>query len=292
MQTKNAILDSVKSAFNFSVDKFPLSGPDGLRTPAIGLFRDDTGEFIGAGNNTFTRGYTPHTTDDVVALVEAASPLFDDNIEVNCHWNNGHYVTVQPDNGFRRSVYNADDSIWPRLIIRAGYDGRAFSAQMGIFRDACLNLEMPRQVSGIGLTVRHTHSLRSKLDNLINDFQALDKAYDNLFDAFQTMEANKLRVSDFLNSVLGEMPAEKGSKQTRHENRVSDIVTRMMKERVSLGRPDMGNDIATGWELYNAVQGYVQHDKPRRGTPSAFDVILRTADDSMVRKAESLALSA
>lgn len=291
MQTSNAILDSVKSAFNFSVDKFPLSGPDGLRTPAYGLFRDDSGEFVGSGNNTFTQGYEPHTTDDVIALVEAASPLFDDNIEVKCRWSDGHNVFIQPDRGFRRSVYGGNDSIWPRMIIRAGYNGRAFSAVMGLYRDACSNLSIPRQVSGTNITIRHTFSLRDKMDELLKDFSGLSQAYDNLFDACQSMEANTLRVSDFLQGVLGNMPQEEGSKRTRYENRLEDIVSRMMKERIILGRPDMGEDKATGWELYNAVQGYVQHDKPRRGTPHDLDVILKTADDQMVRKAETLALS-
>lgn len=291
MNTVQHALSNVKNSFDFSVDKFRLSGPDNLRTPAFGLFRSDTMEFVGSGNNTFTDGYEPHTSDDVIALVEAASPLFDDNIEVKCHWNDGHYVFIEPNKGFRREIYNSRDSVWPRLVIRAGYNGRAFTAMMGLFRDACQNMSMPRKVSGTVTTIRHTHSLRDKMDRLISDFQKLNAAYDNLYDACQRMEANKLRVSDFLTQVMGEIPSEEGSKRTRYENRVESIVNRLMRERIELGRPDMETGVASGWELYNAVQGYVQHDKPRRGTPNRIDVILKTADDKMVRDAEILALS-
>ena len=34
----SAVLDSVSSKFDFTVDKFPLSGPDSLKTPLYGLF--------------------------------------------------------------------------------------------------------------------------------------------------------------------------------------------------------------------------------------------------------------
>jgi len=291
MQTSTQVLDKVRDSFDFGIQKFRLSGPDNMRTPAFGLFRDDTSEFIGSGNNTFTEQYLPHQTDDVIALVEAAAPLFDQQIDVQCHWSDGHYVFVQPDKGFRRTVFGSNDSIWPRLVIRAGLDGRAFTAGMGMYRDACRNLSIPRKVSGTMTTIRHTHSLRDKMDSLIANFQQLSDSYDNLFEACQQMEANKLRVSDFLAEVIGKMPTEEGSKKTRYENRLRDIVNRLMDERIALGRADMGKDIATGWELYNAVQGYVQHDKPRRNAPSDLDVILKTANDTMVRKAEELALA-
>ena len=35
----NSVSDKIRSTFNFSVDKFPLSGPDGMSTPLYGLFQ-------------------------------------------------------------------------------------------------------------------------------------------------------------------------------------------------------------------------------------------------------------
>ena len=45
--TEITVLDSVKAAFPFSVDKYPLSGPDGMRTDLYGLFRSDNAEHVG-----------------------------------------------------------------------------------------------------------------------------------------------------------------------------------------------------------------------------------------------------
>ena len=42
-----SISDQVRSAFDFTVDKFPLSGPENLPTDQYGLFRSDTGYIKG-----------------------------------------------------------------------------------------------------------------------------------------------------------------------------------------------------------------------------------------------------
>jgi len=47
----------------------------------------------------------------------------------------------------------------------------------------------------------------------------------------------------------------------------------------------------SAWEAYNAVQGYVQHDASRKGSPSDFSRIIGASRDMSVKKAETLALA-
>ena len=54
--TTPSVSQQVRDAFNFGIQKLPLSGPDNLSTPVYGLFRDDTGDFI--GSNGVTKRYT------------------------------------------------------------------------------------------------------------------------------------------------------------------------------------------------------------------------------------------
>ena len=138
-------VDSVKSKFDFTVDKFPLAGPDGLKTPLYGLFRSDTMEYDG---KPCSKNYVAHQSDDVLALVESAGEAFDGVADVQCHFRDGHYVSIAPSRDQRRAIYGTADNIFPRFIVNAGYDGRAFTAIMGFYRDACSNLAMMRQVSG------------------------------------------------------------------------------------------------------------------------------------------------
>ena len=126
----------ISEAFSFEVVKLPLYAPDNQPTGLYGLFRDDlTGSDSLVGSSSVTSRYVPHTNDDVVALVEAACNVFEGEVDVNCYFHHGHYVSVKPTEDYRVSVYGETDNVWPSIVIGAGYDGRAFEATIGTYRD-------------------------------------------------------------------------------------------------------------------------------------------------------------
>ena len=288
--TANAV-SAVREAFDFTVDKFPLSGPDGMATPFYGLFRSDTSKVVGTA---VTHRYRCHQTDDVLAITEAAiEALADEDIEVRTHFRDGHYVEYAPSNAERRAIYGTADNIFPRFLLRAGYDGRAFSVSLGYYRDLCSNLHIPRAVGkGIVRTIRHTSGLRSKMDELIHDFSELGKGWDAIQAAVQRMESREVVLTDFLNSIYGEPETDSKRAVTVHKNRTEAIVRRLMGERVRSGRPQMGGDFkVSAWEAFNAVQGYVQHEATRRsGFDNAMDRLILANGDKYVHSAELLAL--
>jgi len=292
-----AVSDSVRNAFDFSVDKFPLSGPDGMKTPWYALFRSDNSTVV--GNGSVTSRYVPHSTDDVCALVDAAAEAFDGEIECKTHFRDGHYVNIQPTMELRRSVYGEHDNIWPRVIINAGYDGRAFTATMGYYRDTCSNLAMMRKVSGTTISIRHTSGLRGHMDSLIATFNTLKESWGNLTSVIDRLEGVQVNMIDFLDKIYGVPSAESLALAntgaavravTVHQNRTKAIWERMNRERIVTGRPQM-TDTVSAWEAYNAIQGYVQHDaQSKSGFKGEFDRILRASRDQAVRKAEALVL--
>ena len=290
---------SVREAFNFSVDKFPLFGPDHMKTDQYGLFRSDSGYLKGV--KSVSPRYVPHTTDDVCALVDAAGEAFDGEIACKTHFRNGHFVSIQPTNQDRLAIYkNADtDNVFPRIVINAGYDGKAFSATMGYFRDACSNLAMMRMVEGTNVSIRHTSGLRGHMDSLIATFNTLKSSWGNLTNVIQQLESVEVRMTDFLNEIYPQPTAEQlqrdaeGEKVravTSHKNRTEAIWKRLNNERVKTGRPQLTNTVSA-WEAFNAVQGYVQHDaQAKEGFKGEFDRILRASKSADVRKAEKLVL--
>ena len=294
-----SISDQVRSAFDFTVDKFPLSGPENLPTDQYGLFRSDTGYIKGV--TSVTKRYVPPSTDDVCALVEAAENTFDGDISVQTHWRKGHYVTVAPTQAERASIYGTEDNIFPRIVIRAGYDGQAFTGTMGYYRDACSNLAMMNRVAGTCTKIRHTSGLRSLMDQLIQQFGELHKGWQHLVQVAREMQSREVRMIEFLNEIYG-VPSEEqlalartGQRVrsvTAHQNRTEMIWKRLNRERVRTGRPVLTGDTVSAWEAYNSIQGYVQHDAQAKSSHSSeFDRILRAANDPNVRKAERLALA-
>jgi len=289
---------SVRSSFDFSVDKFPLFGPENMQTDQYGLFRSDTGYIDGV--TSITKRYVPHSTDDVCALVEAAADAFDGQVECKTHWRKGHYVTVAPTAAERRSIYKTADNIFPRIVIRAGYDGQAFTGTMGYFRDACSNLAMMSRVSGTCVKIRHTSGLRPRMDELIETFGQLQEGWEHLVEVAAELESREVRMVEFLDQIYGRPSDEQlalaatGSAVravTTHKNRTEAIWKRLNRERVRTGRPTMQGDTVSAWEAYNAIQGYVQHDaQAKKGFKGEFDRILRAANDTAVKAAERLVL--
>ena len=282
-------VDSVKSKFDFSVDKFPLAGPDGLKTPLYGLFRSDTMEFVG---KPCSKHYVAHQSDDVMALVESAGEAFEGVGDVQCHFRDGHYVSIAPSRDQRRAIYGSADNIFPRFIVNAGYDGRAFTAIMGFYRDACSNLAMMRQVSGTSVSIRHGSGLREKMDDLIQTFSVLRESWATLGDVIAELQTREVRMTDFLDQVYGQPDPDSKRGVTIHKNRTEAIFRRLSRERFTTGRGAMDSQFnVSAWEAYNAVQGYVQHDASRKGSPSDFARVIAASNDAAVKKAEGLALA-
>lgn len=282
-----SVANTVRQAFAFEVSKFPLTGPDGMRTPLYGLFRSDSSECVGGA---VSQRYVPHTTEDVLALVEAAGEAWGGAASVRTYFRDGHYVAVQPTVEHRKSVINDRDAVWPRLVIRAPYGGEgSFSGSVGFYRDLCSNMSMLRRVSGTTVAIRHTSGLRSQMDELITSFGQLEAGWQNLTQVMAAMQERRVRLTDFLTQLYGEPDERNGRSRTMHRNRTEAIVSRLIRERARLGVETLSGDyIVSGWEAFNAVQGYVQHDSRRRGNPSDMARVVLAMNDSHVRRAEDL----
>lgn len=284
------IVGKVQEAFNFSVDKFPLSGPDGMATPWYAMFRSDNHTVVGSGS--VTRKYVPHQTDDVLALVEAASHAFDGIADVQCHFRNGHYVSVQPSVEQRKAVFGTRDNVFPRVVINFGYNMEACRASIGYYRDLCRNMHIMRMARGTTVRIRHDSGLRHEMDDLVKTFGVLKERWATLSAVIDTMETRRVNMVEFLNAVYGEPDENNPRSVTMHRNRTEAIFRRLSNERFQAGRGNLGPEwMVSGWEAFNAIQGYVQHESIRRGSPSALDRVMMAAMDPSVQQAERLALA-
>lgn len=291
MTTLVSAVDVVRSTFNFSVDKFPLQGPDNMPTPYYGLFKSDSGECL----NAVSDQYYVHTTDDVVALTEAAQAAFDDDVAVSAYWRKGHHVTIQPSRDQRKSIFGTKDNVFPRFMLHAGYNDTPIAVSLGFWRDACLNLSRLKSVSGTHTSIKHLGSARSRMDELIEVFSGLRDGWATLTEVIAQMEQRKVSLVDFLQAVY---PVKEDASQaaiTRQKNTIREIFQRVQAERWKTGRPSItGGFEVSAWEAYNGVQGHVfWHDKKNasgeRGELARF---LNAERSQFVARAEALAVSA
>jgi hypothetical protein len=290
MTTLISASDVVRNTFNFSVDKFPLSF-DGMKTPYYGLFKSDDNSCL----NAVSDRYLPHTTDDVVVLTEAAEAAFDGDVSVKCHWRNGHNVIIEPSKDHRKAIYGTADNIFPRMIISAGYDDKPFRASLGMFRDACLNLARLKQVSGTSVSIRHTQSLRPRLNELIDVFSGLKEGWKSVTETVAEMENRQVSLVSFLDAVYPLASDATPRSVTIHKNRTEAIVKRVMSECYRTGRTFGADFMVSRFMAYNSVQGYVQHvQRAGKGgnRMSRMDQTLMALEDPAVDRAEALAIAA
>lgn len=285
MTTLVSASDVVRNTFNFTVDKFRLNGPDNMPTQYFGLFKSDSSECL----NAVSDRYLPHTTDDVVVLVEAAEKAFDDSINVQCHWRNGHNVIIEPTKDQRRAVYGTADNIFPRLIISAGYDDRPFRASLGMWRDQCLNMSRLKSVSGTSVSIKHTKSLRPRMNELIDVFSSLKEGWKTVTEVVAELESRKINLANFLNAVYPLAPDAGKAATTIHRTRTEEIIRRVMRESFNTGRVIGDDMMVSRFMAYNAVQGYVQHST--RVKQSRMDQLLLALEDPAVARAEELVMA-
>jgi hypothetical protein len=294
---------AVRSAFDFTVDKFPLFGPENMRTDQYGLFRSDTGYLTGV--KSISKQYVPHTTDDVCALVEAASTAFGGHLDLKCHWRNGHYVSIAPTLEQRRSVYGTADAIWPRIMLRGGFDGKGFKATMGYWRDLCLNMSMLETVESTSVSIHHSSNLRGQIDELIHSFEGLKDGWENLTAVAERMQSRTVNRLDYVREVFADrMPTDEQLAQLAinpnakiRALKVWDNMLRAMQNRLDSeskrSNRAVGRQEISAWEAFNMVQGYIQHDaQAKTGFKDQFSRILRAANDKHVKRAAQIAMAA
>ena len=291
--TDNAVA-KIKEQFSFTVDKFPLFGPDNMPTDQYGLFHSNDGYLPGV--KSVSQHYVPHTTDDVVAITEAASEVFDGQISAKCHFNNGHYVALAPTDQTRRDIFNVTngDNVFPRFMVRGGFDGRGFKAQIGYYRDLCRNLSMLESVEEFSRSIRHTSGLRWQMNDLITTFSQLKNSWASMTELIAAMNQKTVDMREFLEAIYGEPDDDaSGRAITTHKKRTKRIMDRLWDE-LSQTNQTFNAPATNAWFAFNAIQGYEQHDAVRRGINTLnqdFERVLR-AGNSHVRSAEKLALAA
>lgn len=279
------ISDRVHDAFPFSVDKYRLSGPDNMRTDWYGLFRSDTMRPVGSGS--VSARYVPHTVDDVAVLIHAASDAFGGELELTTHFHDGHHVILQPSKEDRIAIYGTKDNIFPRVIVHAGYGGKAFQASLGMYRDACRNLMRFQSLSACSASIRHTKGMESKIDDITDSFRQLRLSWRTVADLVLKMESTTTNLAEFLDRVYEEQETK------RDHKRNGEILSRVITERRGTDRPYLGSSrIVSVWEAFNAIQGHIQHGTRRKGENSdPLNRALLALDDPTVKRAEVAALS-
>jgi hypothetical protein len=295
--TTEAKISEVITATIPVIEKHRLRPPqkfDGANVPHFGFFREDNGQCLSFSS---MGGYSLTTHDDYIALASAAVDSMGGDGKVRAIWTQRKSISqatiiVEPTIEAQKTGFDigGGDYIFSRLVIEAPF-GRPFNVGGGFYRHVCRNLARP-EIAGASFnqSIRHTSSLRSRMDELIEVCKRAN-SFSDMIASMRKLNEIEIGVVDFL-AELYPMP-ENASENTatRAKNRATAIYSRLHKEALKLGTKNGDNGKASLWAMVQAVTGYIQWDKTRKNSASETDRAVMALHDDETGKVWALAES-
>jgi len=252
-ETSQDLLSKFK--LNWQVEKQPLILPNGTDSGFFGIVRTDT-------NKTFAtskEGYQVFQNSELLELVNEAANNLGLSITKGGSFKEGGLVYLQLQTGSINDIGENHDKINKYVSAMNSHDG-SLSLKWGLtnITISCQN-SFWSAVKEMKNSVRHTASMRVKIDEIMNQIQKVQKEEKTLFETFfkfAEVPVNQNHIKKAVNIVLNiDLEGGKKSDLTPYQlNRLSDLSYSIKKELEQKGN--------TIWGLFSGVTNYTTHKMP------------------------------
>lgn len=211
----------------------------------------------------FTKDFVPVQNRNAFSVIGDLAQLADIDLVNVGSWNNGAGVFAQISLG--DMLIGGADRVGKYLSIVNSHDGsRGFSALVTPYRYFCSNqisasLNDARK-SGTIVSLRHSREIGDRMRELSADLKQVNAAFDRASISYQKLAETKISMGDVRQVLFKMFPldptvGERGN--AAWEKRICAVIDRF--NNADDGRVDR----MSAWNLYNAVQGSVQHGARR-----------------------------
>lgn len=228
-------------------------------------YRTDTNYIFEMG---LSDGFTPIQNRDALGIIKDMSGITDLQMVRGGTWGGGAGLFAQVSLG-DFSVGGGDDKIGKYLSVVNSHDGsRALNILITPYRFFCKNQVTPaisdaKKHQDRFITVRHTASAERKLEELVRTLKIADNAFvrtQELYNKLAQTKINEEYVKEVMNKMFPAKPDMSKRGKTIWENTWQAVSARY--HDADGGR----TEVNTAWNLYNAVQGTIQHDSKNTST--------------------------
>jgi len=230
----------VTNEYSFPVSLVNLVTPNGNRTSAFAVQREDTGEVF---DKTFTNQYGLIRHDDVITLAEEAfdkEGLADFNRKISVAHNGARLYATYDFKSRLAEIPKVGDTVGFQMIIRNSYDGSLMAGVVAGARCLACSNGMTRLENEIELQKKHFVSLT--LDMLALAIEKAANRFDEMINDYAGMAKIKLDNTEGRRILFGLEKTDVLSGKVR-----GDIESRWLNPKAS--------DNTTSrslWGLYNA----------------------------------------
>ena len=263
------------AGLDWQVETWPMMafGPEGDRVEAEGHYatvRTDTGSVLGAVG----RNYEPIQNRE---LAEFAEALAEQGDVVRCE-------TAGSIRGGKRVWFllrgasfsvRGDGETVPYILVANGHDGtcamRCIPTSVRVVCSNTLHLVLPGKSGSLGrdagFVVRHSGDVAGKVEAAKRALQLYGRSLESSREVMASLASRSVtrkQVQDFwldvYQRVQSPVPADPRTAGEKMQRTLAERAMGKMAERFDAERGD-GCD-ASGWLAFNAVSGWLQHDRP------------------------------
>jgi phage/plasmid-like protein (TIGR03299 family) len=247
-------------------------------------YRKDTNYTFEMG---LSDGFTPIQNRDALGIIKDMSGVTELELVRGGTWGGGAGLFAQISLG-DFSVGGGADKIGKYLSVVNSHDGsRALNILITPYRFFCKNqvtaaINDAKKTQDRFITVRHTASAERRMEELIRTVHIADNAFVRTQEVYNKMAQTKINeeyVKEVVNKLFPSKPDMGKRGKTIWENTMTAVSARYFD--ADAGR----TEVHTAWNLYNAVQGTIQHDSKNTSTKERSVLMGSIAD----RSAEALA---
>lgn len=232
---------------------------------AFAPMRTDTNTFLSSGG--LSKEFTPIQNRDAFKIITQLAGVADIELKNGGIWGSGAGVFAQVSLG-SMNVGNGDDKVGKYLSIVNSHDGsRALTILITPFRFFCANqlaraYNTAKKSENQFISIRHNASAEEKIEELLRTVHIADEAFQITADTYNKLAQLKINEEYVKEALTRLFPLEHndGRGKTIWENRMQGVKNRFMF--ADAGRIERD----TAWNLYNAIQGTVQHDSRNTAT--------------------------
>ena len=249
---------------NFDVEMRPTytTSPDGEQVDLKGFVAMRTDNNTPLGRGGLSSGFHPIQNRDAFRVITELSGVTDLDMKYAGQWGNGAGIYAQISLGdFAVGDSKLGDNVGKYLTVVNSHDGsKGMQILITPYRYFCKNqisASLANATENEKISIRHTASAEVKLDELIRTVSIADGAFTRTQELY-TKLADKTVDTSYAKAVLEQLfPApeqDKGRAKTIWERNVTSVWSRF--NHADGGRIERN----TAWNLYNSVQGTLQHE--------------------------------
>ena len=228
------------------------------------VYREDTKQIFAYG---MSKSFTPIQNQDAFSCIVDLAKVQEIEVVKMAHQRGGAGVYAQINLGGDIQVGNNGDKVSRYISFINSHDGsRSMNIILTPYRLFCKNqinkaINFAEQETEQGrrklIGIRHTQSAKFKMEELVETLQIINGQFELSAEHYNKLDQLKIN-EEYVKEVVNKMfplNAEHGSRaKTIWTNTINRVKERYYDADGGRGK------VHTAWNLYNAIQGTLQHD--------------------------------